>query len=99
MVEEQVGKIRGLVEDKEAQISMGKKQLAARGKQIAAKDRALKEQLFTLRAKDDKVGELCDTLRQTLNKDRMRDELETRHAKLEGSKKRRLERNQSLPSS
>ncbi len=94
-----IAALEASVDDKEAQIRMGKKQLVARGKQIAAKDRALKEQLFTLRAKDDKVGELCDTLRQTLNKDRMRDELETRHAKLEGSKKRRLERNQSLPSS
>ena len=52
-------------EDREMRIETYKQQLAARGKQIAAKDGALREQLCILRAKDDKVGELCDTLRQT----------------------------------
>jgi chromosome segregation ATPase len=91
------------LDDKEAQIKTQKEQLSARGKQIAAKDKVLKEQLFILRSKDNKVGELCETLRQTLTafddyKDKVKGELESqRLGQKTNGRKRKFEQS-LLPS-
>ena len=67
---------------------------------VEAKDKVLKEQLFILRVEDGKVGELCETLRQTLHdfedyKAKVQSELAMQSAKLEalkmGGKKRKFE--------
>ena len=86
-IRSKVAKINALevrAEDREMRIKTYKQQLAARGKQIAAKDRLSREQLCILRSKDDKVGQLCDTLRQTLM------EFENYKHKVTGGKKRKL---------
>jgi len=52
--------------DLERRIAEKDAQLQEKNKQIAAQDKALKEQLCILRRKDAEVGDLCGTLRQTL---------------------------------